>query len=89
MKRVFTILMATTAVLMAQATDYTDKLLVLVNGEGAVQESTISVTEHDGLYDLNMKNFILMNGDSPMPVGNVELKDIQPEEVNGAVFLRV
>ena len=78
---------ATATVLMAQATDYTDKLLVLVNGEGSVQEATISVTEHEGLYDLNLKNFILMNGESPMPVGNVELKDIQPQESNGAVFL--
>ena len=49
-------MMAATTALMAQATDYTDKLLVLVNGEGAEQESTISVTEHDGLYDLNLKN---------------------------------
>ena len=78
---------ATATVLMAQATDYTDKLLVLVNGEGSVQEATISVTEHEGLYDLNLKNFILMNGESPMSVGNVELKDIQPQESNGAVFL--
>ncbi len=89
MKRLFIIMMAATTALMAQATDYTDKLLVLVNGEGAEQESTISVTEHDGLYDLNLKNFILMNGDVSMPVGNVELKDIEPEEANGAVFLRI
>ena len=81
--------MAAATVLMAQATDYTDKLLVLVNGEGAEQEATITVTEHNGLYDLNLKNFVLMNGESPVPVGNVELKDIQPEEANGAVFLRV
>ena len=87
MKRLFTFMMAAATVLMAQATDYTDKLLVLVNGEGSVQEATISVTEHEGLYDLNLKNFILMNGESPMAVGNVELKDIQPQEVNGAVFL--
>ena len=89
MKRLFTLMMAATTVLMAQATDYTDKLLVLVNGEGTEQEATISVTEHDGLYDLNLKNFILMNGDSPMAVGNVEIKDIEPEEVDDAVFIRV
>ena len=89
MKRFFTFMMAAAMVLMAQATDYTDKLLVLVNGEGSVQEATLSVTEHEGLYDLNLKNFILMNGESPMAVGNVELKDIQPQEVNGAVFLCV
>ncbi len=72
----------------AHATDYTDQLLVLVNGKGAMQQATISVNEHDGLYDLNLKNFVLMNGDQPMPVGNVELKDIVPEPAGDAIFLR-
>ena len=72
----------------AHATDYTDQLLVLVNGEGAMQQATISVNEHDGLYDLNLKNFVLMNGDQPMPVGNVELKNIVPEAAGDAIFLR-
>lgn len=81
-------LMAAATALTAHATDYTDQLLVLVNGEGATQQATISVSTHDGLYDLNLKNFILMNGDSPMPVGNVELKDIVPEASGDALFLR-
>ena len=72
----------------AHATDYTDQLKVLVNGEGTKQQATISVNEHDGLYDLNLKNFVLMNGDSPMPVGNVELKNISPEMAGNAIFLR-
>lgn len=80
--------MATVVVMAAKATDYTDQLLVLVNGEGGTQQATISVIEHNGLYDLNLKNFVLMNGDQPMPVGNVELKDITPEKAAGAIFLR-
>ena len=88
MKRLFYLLMVAVATMTAHATDYTDQLLVLVNGEGAKQEATISVNEHDGLYDLNLKNFVLMNGDSPVYVGNVELKDIAPETANGAIFLR-
>ena len=80
--------MVAAATLAASATDYTDRLLVLVNGEGSEQQATISVTEHDGLYDLKLKNFMLMNGTEPMPVGNVELTGIQPEKAGNAIFLR-
>ena len=80
--------MVAAATLAASATDYTDRLLVLVNGEGSEQQATISVTEHDGLYDLKLKNFMLMNGTEPMPVGNVELTGIQPEKAGDAIFLR-
>ena len=88
MKRLFTLIVSATAALSAMATDYTDSLLVLVNGEGTGQQATITVTEHDGLYDLNLKNFILMNGNSPVPVGNVELTGIVPEQAGDAIFLR-
>lgn len=88
MKKLLTLLMIAAAMTTAHATDYTDDILVLVNGEGSMQQATLSVSEHDGLYDINLKNFILMNGDSPMNVGNVEMKDIVPETSNGAVFLR-
>lgn len=81
-------MMVAAATMTAHATDYTDQLLVLVNGEGSTQQATISVDEHDGLYDLNLKNFMLMNGDTPVPVGNVELKDIVPERAGDAIFLR-
>ena len=80
--------MVAATTMAVHATDYTDQLLVLVNGEGAMQQATISVNEHDGLYDLNLKNFVLMNGDQPMPVGNVELKNIVPEAAGDAIFLR-
>ena len=88
MKRIVFLLMVAATSMAAHATDYTDQLLVLVNGEGAMQQATISVNEHDGLYDLNLKNFVLMNGDQPMPVGNVELKNIVPEVAGDAIFLR-
>ncbi len=88
MKRLFYTLMVAMAAMAAHATDYTDQLLVLVNGEGTTQEATISVNEHNGLYDLNLKNFMLMNGNEPIPVGNVELKDIVPEKAGNAIFLR-
>lgn len=88
MKKILYFLMATAVTMTAQATDYTDKILVLVNGEGGIQEATLSVSENDGLYDINLKNFVLMNGESPMYVGNVEMKDIVPEKAGDAIFLR-
>ena len=48
MKKIFTLFL-TLAALAAQANDYTDRILVLVNGEGTEQNATISVNEHDGL----------------------------------------
>ena len=88
MKRFYTTILCAVAAISSMATDYTDRLLVLVNGEGTEQTATISVTEQDGIYTLNLKNFILMNGDQPMPVGNVELTGIVPEKVGNALFLR-
>ena len=80
-------MMIASATVSALATDYTDRLMVLVNGVGTEQQATISVTEHDGLYDLTLRNFVLMNGDSPMPVGNVQLTDIVPATSRDAIFL--
>jgi len=88
MKKILYLLMSAAITMTAHATDYTDQILVLVNGEGATQEATLSVSEHDGLYDLNLKNFVLKIGNPSMPVGNVELKDIVPETVGDAIFLR-
>ncbi|MBR1469574.1 MAG: PCMD domain-containing protein [Prevotella sp.] len=88
MNKFFTFLIMAFAALTAQATDYTDKLVVKVNGMGAEQQATISVTEDGDLYNLNLKNFILMSGDQPMAVGNVEVKGIAPEQSGDAIFLR-
>ena len=88
MKKLFTLMMLAIAVMTAKATDYTDRLLVLVNGEGGEQQATISVTKNGNLYDLNLKNFMLINGNTQLPVGNVELKGITPEQSGNAIFLR-
>ncbi|MBQ4146936.1 MAG: hypothetical protein II593_03090, partial [Prevotella sp.] len=60
----------------AQATDYTDTLLVQVNGVGGGMPATVTVNEHDGLYDLILRNFIMEDEKSRLPVGNVEITDI-------------
>lgn len=87
MKRLFTFLTIAITALTVQATDYTDKLLVVVNGKSSVQDATISVTKNGNLYDLNLKNFMLVSGTVKMPVGNVELKGIAPYKLGNKIFL--
>ncbi len=69
----------------AQATDYTDTLLVQVNGVGGGTMATVTVNEHDGLYDLILRNFIL----ETLAVGNVEITNIEPQTVGNKTILHV
>ena len=78
MKRIFTLIAAVMTALASMATDYTDKLQVLVNGSGATQEATISLIEEgDGTTTLMLNNFCLDDGaGSVIPVGNIVLKNV-------------
>ena len=78
MKRIFTLIAAVMTALASMATDYTDKLQVLVNGNGATQEATISLIEEgDGTTTLMLNNFCLDDGaGTVMPVGNIVLKNV-------------
>ncbi len=78
MKRIFTFIAAVMTALASMATDYTDKLQVLVNGSGATQEATISLIEEgDGTTTLMLNNFCLDDGaGSVIPVGNIVLKNV-------------
>ena len=78
MKRIFTLIAAVMTALASMATDYTDKLQVLVNGSGATQEATISLIEEgDGITTLMLNNFCLDDGNGTvMPVGNIVLKNV-------------
>ena len=78
MKRIFTLIAAVMTALASMATDYTDKLQVLVNGKGATQEATISlIEEEDGTTTLMLNNFCLDDGNGTvMPVGNIVLKNV-------------
>ena len=51
------------------------------------QNAVISVTENGGLYDINLKNFILQAGNTSIGVGNVELKGIKPIQDGNATLL--
>lgn len=89
MKKLFTLMMVAMTVLVARATDYTVPIVVTVNGEVHSQEGTITITQEDGLYSLSLNNFILMNGENPMGVGNIALTGIEPMTIGSAVLLDV
>ena len=66
--------------LSAMATDYKGNLTVSINGEGSTQPATISIVENAGKYNLSILNFMLCEGESVLPVGNIVI-----ENVTGAV----
>ena len=71
-----------TVVAMAQATTYTDNLIVTIDGESAdPQETTIIVEQNaDGTYKLALNNFVL---GGEIQVGNIVLDNITTTESNG------
>ena len=78
MKKLFTLLMAATLSLGSYAKDYTDMLVVNVNGTSTRQTATISVDKNaDGTYNFNLKNFMLKMDGQTMGIGNITLNNLQ------------
>ena len=69
---------AAVTALTALATNYTGTLTVTIYGEPTTQDGVeIIINANDnGNYDLKLNNFIL-TGENAMPVGNINLEDIQ------------
>ena len=78
----------TTIVAMAQTTNYTDNLVVIIDGAStAPQETTIIVEQNaDGTYKLALNNFVL---DGMIQVGNIVLDGITAAESNGIKYFQV
>ena len=70
--------------LSAMATDYKGNLTVSINGEGSTQPATISIVENAGKYNLSILNFMLGEGESVLPVGNIVIDHV-PGAVNGGL----
>lgn len=88
MKKIFTLLLVAMTAVVARATDYVVPVTVVVNGVTSEQLGEFSIVENDGLYDVNLKNFMLDSENGPMGVGNVELKGIQPyQDGKATLFL--
>lgn len=80
MRKLSTLFCAVLMTLSAMATDYKGNLTVSVNGEGSTQPAIISIVENAGKYNLSILNFMLGEGESVFPVGNIVI-----ENVTGAV----
>ena len=78
MKKLLSTMLAAVTALTALATNYTGTLTVTINGEPTTQDGVeIIINANDnGNYDLKLNNFIL-TGENAMPVGNINLEDIQ------------
>ena len=71
--------------------NFTDNLIVSVNGQGTEPApSTIHIEKQDdGKYTLSLKNFVLVNADSDMPIGNVTVTDVEGvEQADGTIVLK-
>lgn len=88
MKKLFTLFAAAALSVSAFATDYAGKITVSVNGEGGTQDATINITQNaDETYKLSIKNFVLVNGDSQIGVGNIVLDNMKGYPVNGLITI--
>lgn len=88
MKKIFTLLTAVLCSLTITATDYKGKLMVVLNNTPLPsQDAVISVTEDNGKYTLSLKNFILIQPEGPMPIGNIVVTDIKATQENGETEL--
>lgn len=69
------------------STDYVDNLLVVVNGEYSdPQETTINVSKYDdNTYTLSLQNFMLVEGEDFISVGNIVLEGMTATEDNGTL----
>lgn len=71
---------------MAQTqTNYSEKLVVTIDGNStdSIPAAITVVDNGDGTCDFSLKNFMLVAGESSMPIGNVNLKGVKMEKVDG------
>ncbi|MGM9870074.1 MAG: calycin-like domain-containing protein [Sodaliphilus sp.] len=88
MRKLFAFVASVACAFSAMATNYQGELTVTVNDETAVQGTEITVTKADGLYDLSIKNFKLVSGETVLPVGNIELKGCQGTDAYGITTIK-
>jgi len=88
MKKLFTLVLFAFAAIIVRAADYTEPIVVTVNGVSTEQKATISVNQNGDKYDLTLKNFTLASPDGPMGVGNVAITGITPVKIDEATLLQ-
>ncbi len=88
MRKIFTLVFLAFIAIVARAADYTEPIVVTVNGNSSEQSATISVEQKSTTYDLTLKNFVLATEDGTMGVGNVVITGIEPVKVGDTVLLQ-
>lgn len=71
---------------MAQTqTNYSEKLVVTIDGNStdSIPAAITVVDNGDGTCDFSLKNFILADDQSSVAIGNVDLKGVKMEKVDG------
>ncbi len=82
-KTLLSLALALLSSLSMSANEYTDKLVVNVNGLSTQQNATISVDKNDdGTYNFNLKNFMLKMGKESMGIGNITLNNLKAAKSN-------
>lgn len=89
MKHFFTLMLAMVmSTMTAMATDYTDNLIITVDGgkPTTVNDVKITVTQQENeKYSFSLKNFSFAG----LKVGDIELNDIEGQEKDGIITLNV
>ena len=89
MKHFFTLMLAMVmSTMTAMATDYTDNLIITVDGGNptTVNDVKITVTQQENeKYSFSLKNFSFAG----TKVGDIELNDIEGQEKDGIITLNV
>lgn len=90
MKKFFTLVTAFVLATGAFANDYTDTLVVTVNGASTSQPATISLNQNEnGTYNFSLKNFVLGSGKDQMAIGNINLDNVEGETKDGVLSMSV
>lgn len=84
MKKIFTLFSAMLMSIASFATTYNGTLTVTVNGEVSEQPTSVSIDEVNGNYKLSINNFMLVSGETKLPVGNIVIDHV-PGAVNGGL----
>ena len=84
MKKIFTLFSAMLMSIASFATTYNGTLTVTVNGEVSEQPTSVSIDEVNGNYKLSINNFMLVAGETILPVGNIVIDHV-PGAVNGGL----
>ena len=90
MKKIFTLIALAASTVAAMATDYTDRLSVVINGAATAPAAvnTISVVEEGAGYTLTLKNFELTLGGVPMSVGTIVVPNVSGTAADGSTVLK-